>query len=450
MVERVKLVGFRLHPAKWYASAMIAPCRKLALAVGLLTLSGPAFGVPTVVDVTGTLQSGSTMTVMGSDFGAKEPAAPILWETFDDGADGEWLDTDDDWPSYTGPGAGTRYSSVSPHSGGLCVHNYVQQDDPDDQEFGTNNFHFAEADEIYYSYVHRHEGTDVGPGVQKNGRINATGNLYNGPGVVALSDSYVYYHPGDDAVYPEDDDGTGRYFSGSVLGSSDWTRHQIFGRLSQPAGTANGLILVSVGSERKSFANIVSRNAGESFRYSSVILGTMFANINDVPGAHHEMYVDDVYIDSTRARVELCTGSPWDDRGVCNPQPPTSWMNGTIDATVNTGQWQGGQTVYVYVIDADGVASVNGHEVVLGESVGGAGGAGGTGGAGGAGANGTGGSAAGDVGGAGTAAGEPGDAGETAGDDGCGCRLLRRGQSAGPAALGLIALLIFGARRRRT
>lgn len=419
------------------------------MTLGVLALSGPAWSAPSVDDVTGNLSAGQTMTVLGADFGIKEPAAPIRWETFDDGVDGAALSTNADWPAYDGPGGGTRYSAVSPHSGGLCVFNYVQQGDPNDREFGTNNFHFAEADEIYYSYVYRHEGTDVGPAVQKNGRINATGNLYNGPGVVALSDSYVYYHPGDAAVYPADDDGTGRYFSSSALGSSAWSRHQIFGRLSQPAGAANGLIWVSVGTERKTFANIVTRITGESFRYSSIILGTMFANIDDEPGAQHDMYVDDVYIDSTRARVELCAGSSWDQRGVCNPQPPTSWLDGAIEATVNAGEWQGGQTAYVYVVDADGVANATGHEVVLGESMGGAGGAGG---AGGTGANGTGGGAAGGVGGTGSAAGGATDnreAGDEA-DGGCGCRLERLPLAAGSRALGLIGLMLIVIRRRRT
>ncbi len=414
--------------------------KHLLLVVGALTLCGPAWAAPSVHDVTGTLSNGHSLTVTGTDFGTKEPAAPILWETFDDGAQGERLSTDSDWPSYNGPTGGTTYSDVSPHSGGLCVYNYVEEGDPNDQEFGTNNFHFPETDEAYYSYVYRHDGTDVGPAVQKNGRINGTGNLYNGPGVVALSDSYVYYHPGDAAVYPSDDNGTGRYFDDNLLGSSDWTRHQIYGRLSQPSGSANGLILVSVGSHQKTFANIVTRVTGESFQYSSVILGTMFANINDVPGARHDMYVDDVYIDHTRARVELCTGSSWETRGVCNPQPPTSWLGNVIEAAVNTGQWAGGLTVYAYVVDSDGAANSTGHEVVLGES---AGGSGGTGGAGGAGGYGT--------GGAGAAAGGTTGNGETAdaADSGCGCRLERRAPTSGSGAWWLITLMLAAARRRR-
>lgn len=415
--------------------------------VGVLALSGSAWAAPRIDDVTGTFADGDGMTVLGTDFGAKDPAPPLLWETFDDGVEGEPLDDDEDWPAYNGPGNGTRYSAVSPHSGGLCVHNYVQEGDPDDQEFATNNFHFAESDEIYYSYLYRHEGTDVEPAVQKNGRINATGNLYNGPGVVALSDSYVYYHPGDASVYPADDGGTGRYFSSNALGSSDWTRHQIFGRLSQPAGAANGLIEVSVGEEHKRFADIVSRNAGETFRYSSIILGTMFANIDGVPGARHEMYVDDVYLDRTRARVELCAGSTWEGRGFCNPQPPTSWQDDVIEAAVNTGQWPAGQTVYAYVVDADGVANSTGHAVLLGGSVGGAGGAaGGTH----SGAGGAGGAAAAGPGGAGTATGgSTVDATADESDGGCGCRLARQERNDGWTVGLLATLLVIGTRRRR-
>ncbi len=326
---------------------------------GPVVPSGPS----NIDGVTGVVSSGQSVTVTGTGFGVKSPAAPILWETFDDGVNDAPLSTDSDWPTYAGNGA--RYSDVSPHSGGLCVYNWVSNAAPSGNGFATNNFHFPESDEIYYSYLYRHEGTSVGPAVQKSGRINTTGNLYSGPGVVALSDSYVYYTPGDSAVYPADDDGTGRYFSSSILGSDTWTRHQLFGRLSTPAGQANGLILVSVGDEEKTFADIVTREAGNSFQFESVILGLMFANINTVPGAWHDMYLDDVYIDNTRARVELCTGMTWELRGECQPQPATSWDEVSITITINGGQWASGQTVFVYVLDADGVANDNGFGLVF-------------------------------------------------------------------------------------
>ena len=323
---------------------------------------------PVISNVNGTIVDESSITISGSGFGIKTPAEPILWETFEDGTDGTYLATDPDWPSYLGSAnTGGKYSSTSPHSGGLCIYNYVAHDFTG-TAFATNNYFFEESDQIYYSYMYRHEGTPVGPAVQKNGRINSTGNRYNGDGVVALSDSYVYYDDGDTSFFPSADEGTGRYFSEDNLGSSAWTRHQIYGKYSDPSGDANGFIQVSVGSEEKTFANIVTRAAGYSFRFNNVILGLMFSNLEGYPDTYHHIYIDDVYIDNTRARVEMCEGSLWSNRGACNPQIPSAWSDGSISATVNGSQITDGSIVYAYVIDSSGVVNSSGFPIVFGNS----------------------------------------------------------------------------------
>jgi hypothetical protein len=91
----------------------------------------------------------------------------------------------------------------------------------------------------------------------------------------------------------------------------------------------------------------------------------MFANISDVPDAYHHMYVDDVYIDNTRARVELCAGATWATRGVCHPQLPSAWAGSSVEVTLNTGQWAGGETVYLYVVNSEGQVNADGYELTL-------------------------------------------------------------------------------------
>ncbi|HED34703.1 MAG TPA: hypothetical protein ENJ08_10905, partial [Gammaproteobacteria bacterium] len=328
----------------------------------------PDGGPLSITSTGGTLARGKTFTINGSGFGTKSPAAPLAWETFDNGVNNTRLSTDPNWPAYRQGGA--RYSNVSPHSGGLSAYNRVEYDSTSSAAsspfgFATNNYFFPKSDEIYYSYVYRQEGTSVGPAVQKLGRINSTGNLYNGLGVLALSDSYVLYQPGNNIEYPSDDNGSGRFFDTALLGRNTWTRHQLYGKLSQPAGAKNGLVWVSVGESLKTFANVVTRDQGETFQYDSVILGLMFANTNWETGAVHDMYIDDVYIDNTLARVELCEGSTWATRGVCNPQPPTKWSNSSVQVTVNPGEWSAGTIAYLYVVNADGDAGAKGYQVLV-------------------------------------------------------------------------------------
>lgn len=326
----------------------------------LLVIPTMASGAPVISSATGN----GSVSISGSGFGVKSPASPLVFETFEGGTNGGYLSTDADWPAYDGGGGaqlGAKYSSGAAYSGAMSAYNYVESGDANDDEFGTNYFTFSGVDEIYYSYVNKHIGI-VGSGVYKNARINTGTNRYSGDGMMALSDNYVFYLPDSTSVYPSDDNGTGRYYTHGLIESSNWTRHQLYIKASNPSGSANGHIFCWVGGEEKTFANIVTRASGYSFQYSSVLLGLMYANVNSEPaGSRHDMYIDDVYVDKTLARIELCSGSSWNTRGTCNPQPPTAWSDTSISATLNTGAWSNGQSVYAYVVDSTGAVNSTGY-----------------------------------------------------------------------------------------
>ena len=47
------------------------------------------FGAPSISGVSGTIVDGQSVTISGSGFGIKMDAAPILWENFDSGTNGQ-------------------------------------------------------------------------------------------------------------------------------------------------------------------------------------------------------------------------------------------------------------------------------------------------------------------------------------------------------------------------
>ena len=73
---------------------------------------------------------------------------------------------------------------------------------------------------------------------------------------------------------------------------------------------------------------------------------------------------DGVYLDHTRARVELVNAATWASTAIREPQPPTAWSTTSISAQLNKGAFANG-TYYLYVIDSTGAVS-NGYAVVLG------------------------------------------------------------------------------------
>jgi hypothetical protein len=75
---------------------------------------------------------------------------------------------------------------------------------------------------------------------------------------------------------------------------------------------------------------------------------------------------DDFYVDYTWARVELGNAPTFSASTVREVQPPTEWSSSRITAKLNRGAFSLGQTVYLYVVDANGNVNAAGYPVVLG------------------------------------------------------------------------------------
>ena len=98
-------------------------------------MSSSALAVPSITNVDGDLVPGQNMTVTGSLFGVKSPAAPILWENFESGK----LEADFDvvnplWEVYSGEGQvpGSKYAFRADRGNGVAsadlMKDYVIQD----------------------------------------------------------------------------------------------------------------------------------------------------------------------------------------------------------------------------------------------------------------------------------------------------------------------------------
>jgi len=99
----------------------------------------------------------------------------------------------------------------------------------------------------------------------------------------------------------------------------------------------------------------------------SVHAGHMIDGTTTGCGTTGSFNYDDIYMDYTQARVEICSGSTWSNRGMCNTQLPTSWNTTSIIVKVNKGTFAQGASQYLYAIDADGNAS-SGKQITFGSS----------------------------------------------------------------------------------
>ena len=77
------------------------------------------------------------------------------------------------------------------------------------------------------------------------------------------------------------------------------------------------------------------------------------------------IYVDDMFMDFTQARVELSERATWDETVQTHKelQIPTAWSSTSITFRVNMGAFQEGQQAYLYVVDQNGSVNAQGYPV---------------------------------------------------------------------------------------
>jgi|GEM_PF-1372304 len=323
--------------------------------------------MPTINDAT--ISSG-TITITGAGFGTKSPAPPILWDNFDAGPDGTSLDSKVNWIGWTGGGGGIgvptdelggQITSSNPYGGtGLSVKNAITTSESG-KNFNTSYFDYParEADEVYFTYVHKRDvpnpPVDENGNVTKHGHVGTQVDRYDGPGVAAISFFSTYYQNGPRLAGESEQD---HYHFGSWhdWSRTTWSRHEIYKKNSVPAGALNGEVhfeMVGSPSSIRNEKQIITRAAGQTWKNSSVWLPLAIANVTE----DQTMWVDNVYVDDTRARVEIGNQSTFSECTIREIQIPITWSSQQITATLNKGTLSTG-TNYLFVIDSSGNVSI--------------------------------------------------------------------------------------------
>lgn len=152
----------------------------------------------------------------------------------------------------------------------------------------------------------------------------------------------------------------------SPLAGDPWVRFEVYWKLST-AGVANGDLQISINHQPGySNPNGVTRGAGMEAQHVENFLITAMHD-DQGSGARFNFYVDDVYVDVTRARVEVCDTSTWAARTRCEPQIPSAWSITSITVTGAMASFSSG-TAYLYVVDSTGAVNANGFPVTIGGS----------------------------------------------------------------------------------
>jgi hypothetical protein len=327
------------------------------------------FAAPAISGVSGKVSNNAPITVSGSGFGTKSTAAPIKFDNFENGINGATLSSrDPSWQVYAD--TGKLYSNITAHSGSLSVGNHITNG----ESFNTNYFTYTPSStEMYITYWYTTTNADSGDNtIIKLPRINSStaaggGGIYNGPGNTSLGGTYnIGANSGPYMAY---NNGAESEAWWPTWGSNElafpprntWHRVEMYKKLSTP-GVGNGRAFIKIFNVAEAdTGNVaITRSAGYSF-----LLDTVFMGLADGAAQNHDyyMYLDDMYIDSTQARIEICNTNTWAARTHCEIQPATAWSASSIIIKVNRGSFGPSDAGFLYIVDSTGVVNINGYAI---------------------------------------------------------------------------------------
>lgn len=343
----------------------------LVVLLALMTPFSSALAAPSISGVSGTFTHGSVVAITGSGFGTKAQAAPLKWDPFESGALGESM-VARGWSQYNGPTPITSAEQAHAGSRSALALLTVGTEDFDGAYLPLDNLTSVWVS-LWFYWDRDPPGNPTGGEVFKWIRINAS----NAPGnevYTGVPQFRTQMQPSGSWCYDEVHPNESLNGTGFVQRDCDpaptrgaWTRMDALYRLSNPAGTANGEIRTWYnGSLEMALSGIVTRASGITDTLTSVLLPQMASLLNSA--SSYKFFVDDAYIDSTPARVELCESSTYVSSTHCEAQPATAWADGSITITLNRGSFGASGSAYLYVFDVTNASNESGYAVTLGTS----------------------------------------------------------------------------------
>ena len=304
----------------------------------------------------GTISHEDIVVISGNNFGAKAQGAPLIWDDFEEGANGSTVGNGwkhqrkSDWPKYTDV---KKYGQ-----GNLSLTNHVERGNG--CEFCGAYQEVEPGKELYFSYQYRFDVTGNDYAILKHGRLTSTPNYggvdhYRGVGTL----KYQYQpHVVWGYVNLEYTSGGNIQQNCSPVRRGLWHRVEMYYKLSNPAGEKNGeaWFVVDLESDSRFFMkDSMTLEAGYDLNLHSVLLPLMAANPRE--DGKFDLYVDNVYVDNTKARVEIGNASTWSSCTKREIQVPAVWSDNEITFNVNQGEFQNGESAFLFVVDENGNAS---------------------------------------------------------------------------------------------
>lgn len=330
-------------------------------------ISFPCRGVtaPSTSGVEGNFSNGSQITISGFGFGTKPTATPLVWDTFEDGSVGTLIQnqtaTVGDWDAGSGSDRPV-YSSTQARTGSQSSYHPFRSGDANNASLAKN----GSFPSFYLDFWARITPLD---NVSRNYKIWRAYGDYSGNDDNMQFD-YVWYCNGQSmTMYSYPCETNANDWKGRPMQQNQWMHFQVYFKESDPS-IANGLV-------RQYIDGVITTNTTtritrcNSNHLNEMRVGHYWATdaVSPCPSnSGADVYIDDVYFDSSMAHVEIGNAPTYASSTHKEVLIPTSWTDTSITATFNTGTFATNDTVYLYVIDANGDVNSFGTELTIGGS----------------------------------------------------------------------------------
>jgi len=291
----------------------------------VLCATAPALAAPSISGVAGTSAAGQTVTITGSGFGNKPQAQPVLWDDFEGGAIGKQIQdvaaAVGHWDTGSGS-ANVTYTNVKSHGGKMASrHNFMDFYDAS----LSKNMPFTRLYMDFWMLAHY---------VDRHSRNFKPWRFYGDNDNYQLDYVWLCNSNLMNRVQANANLETGTW-GGPLYSKDRWMHFQVVYNESSP-GQANGTVRHYIDSQVAGLDSGAVLTEKVSARFDQIRIGHYWDKAPDTScpangGAF--VYVDDVYIDTSWARVELGDAPTYAAATHREIQVASAWADGSVSVT---------------------------------------------------------------------------------------------------------------------
>jgi PKD repeat protein len=349
---------------------MLAEVTMRALSIGILALglaagvSADAPATPTITSASGTVAHGSDVSVSGAGFGTKPQAAPYIWDPMDTSLSSSWVHTG----NLTIQSTDTRH----PNSSGQGFLDMDEYNHSNGSVQAPNN----PLSDTWFAQYWVYFGSDFNFGTSTYGKGDTflsnmkVFRLWNPGGGVTENFCVVFAGWARSFSWACENAGQVGWISGITdrLTLGQWHLLQFAFKENSGLGVGDGKFQMWLdGESLDSRTDLVTRLNFAGLKRPLLIgwFNMWGPTAGEDPEAPNTYRIDDVYLDTSWARVEIGNAATYAASTHREIQLPQSWADDQVLFRVNQGAFADGATAYLYVIDADGRVNGQGFPITI-------------------------------------------------------------------------------------